>query len=313
MAITRKLGIGDWGLGIGRRLFHSQFTIRYSPFTIFLCLCLFAFSLSACVSTRPVTKIGLLAPFEGVYRQEGYDALAAMRVALAEQNPPGIDVLPLALDSSGDVVRAGQKMLADPSVAAVIGPYWMAEGISSGGLFDSARWLHPYAPSGDGRWAEEAVGAAISFAEGEGRSLVLASIPPGWPQTDVATVAGVDDVQAGQAVLWLGNPTIGADFAQALWPRLPDTPIGLYAARADTFRQRVGAQKTGPLFVVGWIDDDYPVWAASHSPNTPAAYTIYRQTTDALKRLAGEKITTVWQPAVFTIKGDGTLLLSPAH
>ncbi len=269
--------------------------------------------LSSCVSTRPVVKIGLLAPFEGVYRQEGYDALAAMRGALAEQNLSGLDVLPLALDSSGDVARAGQKVLADPSVAAVIGPFWAADGLSAPQIFSGDKWLPPYAPSGDGAWAKEAVDAAAAFAEREGRTLVLAGVPADWPATGEKAVAGAQEVREGEVLLWLGDAAEGANFSQTVWERLPETPIGLYAAGVKTFRQRVGAQMTGPLFVVGWIDDDYPAWAASHSPNSPAVYTVYRQTSDILRRLAGETITTVWQPAIFMIEGDGKLLLPPAR
>ena len=308
MAIIHKADIGYWVLGIRYWRHRCQYLI---PNTQYLLTLFFVLLLSACASTRPVVKIGLLAPFEGVYRQEGYAALAAMRAAIDEQNPSGIDVLPLALDTSRDVARAGQKVLADPSVAAVIGPYWAADGASGGQLFDGDRWLHPYAPSGDANWAAKTVGAVIGFAEGEGRTLVLAGIPPGWPETDVGMVSGADDVHAGQAVLWLGDAAVGSDFARAMWARLPDAPIGLYAAGAETFRQRAWEQMTGTLFVVGWIDDDYPAWAASHSPNTPAAYTVYRQTADVLRRLAGETTTTIWQPAIFIVRKDGTLVLSP--
>ena len=303
MGIIRRMAISERRIATRQMLFHSLFVFAFL-------LLPFAFSLSACTSTRPVVKIGLLAPFEGVYRQEGYDALAAMRAALSEQNPSGIDVLPLALDSSRDVASAAQKVLADPSVVTVVGPYWAVEGLSARQLFDGDRWLHPFAPSGDANWAADAVDAAVAFAEGERHTLVLAGIPTGWPQTNVGAVAGVDDVQAGDAVLWLGDAALGADFAQALWQRLPDAPIGLYAAGVETFRQRLEKGMTGPLFVVGWIDDDYAVWAASHSPNTPAAYAVYRLTADTLRRLAGETITTRWQPAIFIVGNDGRLSLA---
>lgn len=303
MGTIRRLAIGGWRTANGRLRFHSLFAIRSSLFT-------FVLLLSACASTRPVAKIGLLAPFEGVYRQEGYTALAAMRAAIGEQSPPGIDVLPLALDTSRDAARAAQKILADPSVAAVIGPYWAAEGTTVEQSVDDGRWLHPYAPAGNDTWAVEAVNAAVVFAKREGWTLILAGIPPGWPETGISSVAGADDVQMGQAILWLGDAAAGAGFALAVWKRLPDTPIGLYGAGAETFRQRMGEEMTGAVFVVGWIDEAYVVWAASHAPNTPAAYTVYRQTTDVLSHLAGETITTLWQPAIFILRKDGTLVLS---
>src|SRR5688500_13064399 len=78
---------------------------------------------TGCTSIRPIIKIGLIAPFEGLYRQSGYTALDAMRQAMAECTPPGMDVLPLALDDSGDPARAqraAQKLLIDPSVGAIV-------------------------------------------------------------------------------------------------------------------------------------------------------------------------------------------------
>lgn len=93
-----------------------QITLRVLILTIFL---------TGCTSVHPVVKIGLIAPFEGIYRESGYAALAAMRQALDECAPPGMNLLPLALDDSGDpnqAQRAAQKLLIDPAVHAIIGP-----------------------------------------------------------------------------------------------------------------------------------------------------------------------------------------------
>jgi len=295
----------------GGRKYRPPFVVCRLPVTFAFLLLLFAFFLSACASTRPAVKIGLLAPFEGVYRQEGYDALAAMRAAIAEQNPHGIDVLPLALDTSRDVARTAQKVLADPSVAVVIGPYWAAEEGEVGLIAAGKGWLRPFAPVENGNWAGSVVTTAEAFAKNGGRELILAGLPAGWPTTKTAIATDPGAVDAGQAILWLGDAAAGADFALAVWKRLPDTPIGLYSAGAETFRKRVGAQMTGPVFLVGWIDADYPAWAENHSPNTPAAYTVYRLTADALRDLSGETITTVWQPALFILQTGGALVLSP--
>src|SRR5262245_10088378 len=62
--------------------------------------------LAGCSSIRPIVKIGLIAPFEGLYRQSGYVALDAMRQAMIDCTPPGVDVLPLALDDNGDPRQA---------------------------------------------------------------------------------------------------------------------------------------------------------------------------------------------------------------
>jgi hypothetical protein len=88
-------------------------------------LILALFLTTGCTDVHPVVKIGLIAPFEGIYRESGYAALAAMRQALDECAPPGMALLPLALDDGGDPMqaqRAAQKLLVDPAVHAIIGP-----------------------------------------------------------------------------------------------------------------------------------------------------------------------------------------------
>ncbi|MFZ1771520.1 MAG: ABC transporter substrate-binding protein, partial [Caldilinea sp.] len=81
--------------------------------------------LAACTDVRPLVKIGLIAPFEGLYRRTGYEALAAMRQALADAPTGPVAIIPLALDDSADptrTVRAAEKLLVDPQVQAVVGP-----------------------------------------------------------------------------------------------------------------------------------------------------------------------------------------------
>src|SRR5688572_12765648 len=58
-------------------------------------LCLVALSplalcLAACVpTTQPMIKIGLVAPFEGRYRDVGYEVVYAVRLAVREANARG--------------------------------------------------------------------------------------------------------------------------------------------------------------------------------------------------------------------------------
>ncbi|MBL8045521.1 MAG: ABC transporter substrate-binding protein [Anaerolineales bacterium] len=86
--------------------------------------------LSACTVTRPVIKIGLVAPFEGRYRDVGYEVVFAVRLAVREINAAGgvggYSVELVALDDSGDeqmALEQARKLATDASVIAVIG-HW---------------------------------------------------------------------------------------------------------------------------------------------------------------------------------------------
>jgi len=81
-------------------------------------------------STRPMVKIGLVAPFEGLYRPLGYEVLYAVKLAVRERNAAGgvgrYMVELVALDDSGDpaqAVLAARKMAVDPDVMGVIGHF----------------------------------------------------------------------------------------------------------------------------------------------------------------------------------------------
>lgn len=81
-------------------------------------------------STKPVVKVGLVAPFEGLLRWEGYRLLWAVKLALQEANAqgavPGRALMLVALDDSDDPARAARvarQMAADPAVVAVIGHF----------------------------------------------------------------------------------------------------------------------------------------------------------------------------------------------
>ncbi len=90
--------------------------------------------LSACqvngMGTQPVIKIGLVAPFEGRYREIGYDVIFAARLAVQEANRAGgvngHSIELIAMDDRGDVNRAveqASKLARDPQVIAVIGHF----------------------------------------------------------------------------------------------------------------------------------------------------------------------------------------------
>jgi branched-chain amino acid transport system substrate-binding protein len=77
--------------------------------------------------TRPLVKIGLAAPFEGLDRPLGYEALQGVKLALAERNATGgaggAMVELVALNDSGEAGEArsqADEFAADPAVVGVV-------------------------------------------------------------------------------------------------------------------------------------------------------------------------------------------------
>lgn len=228
--------------------------------------------LGACTPVSPVVKIGVLAPFEGIYRRSGYAALDAARAAVEAEAPGlaagGIAVIPLALDTSLDPRRAAEKLLADPALAAVVGPLSPADGRAMAGVLGAAGvpWLAPYAvgPEGflapqEGAWAVELARAAAASARAQGatRLLVAGWDAAGWPPpqnsvwqavnelplhfVDMETAIG--DIREGDALLWAGDPIHGAEMLADLRGAGLDAPFWLAPGSADvTFMEHAPAK-----------------------------------------------------------------------
>lgn len=87
---------------------------------LFLLLCA---ALASCggIDALPPRKIALLAPFEGQYREIGYNALFALRLAFADAEPQNLQLL--AVDDGGTLSAALARIKAlnrDPAVGAII-------------------------------------------------------------------------------------------------------------------------------------------------------------------------------------------------
>lgn len=102
--------------------------------------------LSACVpSTRPVIKIGLVAPFEGRYREIGEEIVYAVRLAVREANQAGgvrgYSIELMAFDDGGDPDQAeeqARKLGTDPGVVGVIGDWLEATTLTAAPVFAGA-------------------------------------------------------------------------------------------------------------------------------------------------------------------------------
>lgn len=80
---------------------------------------------SACATARaqPIIRVALLAPFEGRYREVGYEALYAARLALQAAPSAGVDVELLPIDDGGTVESAADRaraLAADSRVQVVV-------------------------------------------------------------------------------------------------------------------------------------------------------------------------------------------------
>lgn len=85
--------------------------------------CVFAVLLGACavVKSQPVGRVALFAPFEGRYREVGYNALYAARLAFADAGNPAFELF--AVDDGGTLQRAVDRARAlalDPSIVAAV-------------------------------------------------------------------------------------------------------------------------------------------------------------------------------------------------
>ena len=81
-------------------------------------------------STKPIVKVGLVAPFEGLYRPLGYEVLYAAKLAIRERNASGgvagYMVELVALNDDNEPVVAAQRsreMAVDPDVVGVVGHF----------------------------------------------------------------------------------------------------------------------------------------------------------------------------------------------
>ena len=248
-----------------------------------LCLASLFLFLTGCTSVRPIVKIGLIAPFEGLYRASGYAALEGMRQAVTECTPPGMDVLPLALDDSGDpdqARRAARKLLVDPTVRAVIGPLLLDAVPAVSSVIahattgtNSVAWYIPSLGVATENNTENSLGAQIDYvaAATSATRVFLLGLPTTWQipitttvptqhidELDRALASVTDDSTDHDAMLWLGRPDVGASWYVALRQANPDIEFWLAdQAGIDIFAAQVAAQ-TDDLGAAHWL-----VWANS--------------------------------------------------
>lgn len=267
----------------------------------------------SCTSVRPVVKLGLLAPFEGLYRRTGYLALDAMRLALTEASPGAVDFMPLALDSGSDVARSAQKLLADPSVGALIGPFTpVAVGQSQAVITERAMpWLIPFGLDAATQephqameqWLAALLRSALTLAQTQGATrLVVVGLPPAWaglarlPVSSPGMLpvlyqpAGQDDlspIRPTDAILHLGEPAVVAAYLRRLRADHADIPL-LVGVQGDDPVFGEQSETIHAVYWAAWVDDGYDAWAATQARASPLAYQVYVATQMAIAALANQ-------------------------
>ncbi|MCB0210109.1 MAG: ABC transporter substrate-binding protein [Anaerolineae bacterium] len=175
----------------------------------------------------PTVKIGLVAPFEGLYRASGYEVLFAVKLALQERNTGqgirGYRVELVALNDFNEAASAAQQaraLVADPDIIGVIGHLTPATTRAALPIYQEANlavaipWSVEAAAltQDDGvvslaATVEETNAQLATFIQGMNvepsiiDSIVLASVPSGVQAVELAT----DAVTAGNIVLNLSE------------------------------------------------------------------------------------------------------------
>jgi ABC-type branched-subunit amino acid transport system substrate-binding protein len=120
---------------------------------------LITFIMVGCLDTEPVVKIGLVGPFEGRYREVGYDVIYSARLAVREINAAGgiggYRVALVALDDSGDsdlAMSVASSMVIDLEVVAGVGPWLEATTAAAAPIYAGAGL--PFINTNEARYAQ---------------------------------------------------------------------------------------------------------------------------------------------------------------
>ncbi len=136
--------------------------------SLYLFTCLLVYLSTSCAVTRPTLTLALVAPFEGRYREVGYEINSAVRLAIREANQNGgvggYSITLLALDDSGAPPAAAEqarKVSADPNVIAVLGHWLTSPTLAAAPIYDEngipfiATTAAPLPPSAFRLWLTE--------------------------------------------------------------------------------------------------------------------------------------------------------------
>ncbi len=257
--------------------------------------------LAACTrNTPPVVKLGLIAPFEELHRDDGYAALHAVRLAVDQRNAAGgvagYRVALVALNDNArpdDARQQAANLGVDRDVLAVIGPLHSATAAAAG--TELAQQGLPWvtlaslpAQQMPGGFALEAAPADVT--DRARQALAAGGVTGAVAVTDDPAL----DPSGLDGVIWLGDAAGGAQAALRLTP--PTRLVGGPELGSPVFAGRAGPAADGVRwFSAGPAPADLPAefvaayQAAAGSPPTPQAALAYDAANlllDAMERAA---------------------------
>ena len=252
--------------------------------------------------TPPMVKLGLLAPFEELYRSDGYAVLPAVQLAISQRNAAGgvagRQVALVALNDNGrpeEAQRQAANLAVDQDVLAVIGPLHAAVAAAAGPVLADAGlpWiaLASLTPEQQpGGFALEATpadlarrGAELLAADGVAQPLVLTG--QAGPSAQIAA----DPAAAG--VIWLGDAAGGAALASQLSPGIllvggPELGSSVFQGRAGDAAAGVRWLSAGPDASALPADFVAAYQALAGAPPSPQAVLAYDATNLLLDAIA---------------------------
>lgn len=295
-------------------------------------------ALSPLTNVPPVGKVGLIAPFEGLYRARGYAALTALRRGLEDCAPPGAALIPLALDGGADPAqsrRAAAKLNLDPTVRAVVGPLDLASAAAASENLAASNlpWIVPalVSPAGgyparpDASSMEPLVAALLQAQSPPPARLLIGGLPDLWQPDSLAArgdiplllvdtpVALLRTAQAGDAVLWLGLAHEAAAMQDQLGARGLAVPFWLGPA-SDAAIFAAHMARPAEAYWLIWQDPAYNF--DSNAPSPPyidnmelESLLVYQATCAALtvREITGNQAGgPVWEVRAYRLNADGT-------
>lgn len=262
--------------------------------------------LAGCQNTPPVVKIGLIAPFEELYRSDGYATLYAVQLAIEERNAAGgiagRQVALVALNDDGQPAEAARQAASlgvDASVLAVIGPTQRAAALGAGEVLarQHLAWISLASLSG----AELPGGFTLEAAPEQLRSAAAAS-----RTVPVVVASQPVTLTAPTAVLWLGDAASGAASLQQLPAGVsfvggPEIGSLVFAGRAGAAAQGVSWLSVGPdpaALPASFVTAYQRLAGRPPSPQAVLAYDAANLVLDALQRAAKDGSTRLSRPQI---------------